>query len=268
VTLYGGSGGRLALTRAVGPEIAGCELTFLDRTPIDAGRAAAQHAVYELALADGGWRIVRLPLAPEHPDGVFVEDAVVALDEVVVLARPGAVSRRGEVASMERALRQHAGDRPLARIEAPGTLEGGDVLRIGRRLHVGVGGRSNVDGVRQLARLVEPFGWQVRSLGFDGCLHLKTAVTAAAEDLLVANPAWVDVEGVGRGCEVLAIDPSEPFAANVLDAGESVLMAAGAPRTRDRLEARLRPRGKALVEIAMDELAKAEAGVTCCSVLL
>lgn len=262
---------RLALTRPVGPEIADCELTFLERRAIDPERARAQHAAYERELEAAGWRVERLPPSPGQPDGVFVEDTVVALDEVVVLARPGAASRRGEVDAMEAALRgvlaRSDPDRPVARIEAPGTLEGGDVLRLGRTLHVGVARRTNGDGVAQLARAVEPFGFEVRPVTFAGCLHLKTAVTAAAEDLLVAHPGWVDV-GLFAACEVVTVDPEEPFAANVLDADGTVLIAAGAPRTRDRLAERLRARGAALVEVAMDELAKAEAGVTCCSVLV
>jgi dimethylargininase len=257
----------IALTRPVGPEITACELTFMERHPIDPARAAAQHEAYERALSAAGWHVRRVRAAPAHPDAVFVEDTVVVLDEGVVLGRPGAASRRGEVASVEAALRQVAPDRPYRRIEAPGTLDGGDVLRTGSTLWVGVGRRTNAEGARQLTAAVEPWGFQVRPLTVDGCLHLKTALTAATEDLLVANPAWVDT-GIFPEREVIAVHPDEPFAANVLRLGDTVLVAAGSPRTRDRLEERLRSRGMTTVEVDMGELAKAEAGVTCCSVLV
>jgi dimethylargininase len=262
-----GDPSRFALTRPVGSGIVGCELTFLDRSPIDPVRARAQHEAYEHALAAAGWRVQRVPAAPGHPDGVFVEDAVVMLDEVAVLARPGAASRRGEVASVEAALRDLAPDLEIRRIAAPGTLDGGDVLPIGRTLWVGVGHRTNAEGVRQLAAAAEAGGYRVRPVTAEGCLHLKTAVTAAADDLLIANPAWIDTSAF-TPCEVVAVHADEPFAANVLRLGDLVLLAAGSPRTRDRLDQRLRARGASTVEVAMDELAKAEAGVTCCSVLV
>lgn len=258
---------RFALTRPPGSEIAACELTFLDRLPIDPVRARAQHGAYERALVDAGWHVHPLPAAPAHPDGVFVEDTVVVLGEVAVLTRPGAASRRGEVGSVEAALRDLSPGLEIRRIAAPGTLDGGDVLPIGRTLWVGVGRRTNAEGARQLASAVEAGGYRVRSVTVEDCLHLKTAVTTAADDLLVANPAWIDPD-VFNGCEVVAVHADEPFAANVLPLGDHVLMGAGSPRTRDRLEERLRARGASTVEVAMDELAKAEAGVTCCSVLV
>lgn len=258
---------KVALTRPVGREIADCELTFLERHPIDADRAAAQHAAYERALASAGWRVHRVAAAPDHPDGVFVEDAAVALDGVVVLTRPGAASRRGEVTSVEAAVRAVAPEWAVRRIEAPGTLDGGDVLRAGRTLWVGTGGRTNAEGARQLADVVEPWGFRVRPVNFEGCLHLKTAVSAAAEDLLVLNPRWVEAAHFA-GCETVEVHPDEPFAANVLSLGTTVLVAAGAPRTRERLERRLAPRRTTTLDVDLSELAKAEAGVTCCSVLL
>ncbi len=258
---------KVALTRPVGAEIAACELTFLERSPIDPDRAAAQHAAYEQALESAGWRVHRVAVAPDHPDGVFVEDAVVALDEVIVLTRPGAASRRGEVESVEAALREVAPERAVRRIEAPGTLDGGDVLRTGHTLWVGAGHRTNADGIRQLATAVAPWGFRVRPVTFEGCLHLKTAVSPAAEDLLVLNPGWVDAAHFA-GCEAVEVHPDEPFAANVLSLGDTVLVAAGAPRTRERLTRGLAPRRMTTLEVDLSELAKAEAGVTCCSVLL
>ncbi len=250
----------LALTRAVPAAIAACELTHLAREPIDLARAVAQHAAYEDALRSLGCTVVRVPAAPDQPDAVFVEDAAVVLDEVAVIARPGAESRRGEVEEVAEALRAH---RPLARIEPPGTLEGGDVLRIGRRIWVGASGRTNADGIRQLAAIAEPHGYAVHPLRVTGCLHLKTAVTQVGEGTVLLNPGWVDVAAF-EGFDRVDVDPHEPFAANAVLLGGAVLHAAAHPRTA----ARLRAHGIDVRPVDADELAKAEAGLTCCSILV
>lgn len=249
----------VALTRAVSASLQACELTHLERQPIDVTVARAQHAVYEQALADLGCQVLRLPDAPELPDSVFVEDTAVVVDELAVLTRPGAASRRPEVASMREALARH---RPLAAIEAPGTLDGGDVLRVGRRLFAGRGPRTDDEGIRQLAALLGPFGYSVTAVPFSGCLHLKTAVTQVADDRVLLNPDWVrpaSFEGIGH----IAVDPAEPMAANVLRMGDVCLSAAAFPRTA----ARLREAGLAVHPIEASELAKAEGGLTCGSVI-
>src|SRR5688572_29484443 len=168
---------RIALTREVPPSIVHCELTHLARTPIDLARAREEHAAYEAALATLGCEVRRIAPAPELPDSVFVEDAALVLDEVAVLMRPGAASRRDEVGSVAGALAPY---RPLLRIDAPGTLDGGDVLRSGRRVYVGQTPRSNAEGCRQLQALLAPYGYDVRAVAVQGCLHLKTAVTEVA----------------------------------------------------------------------------------------
>jgi dimethylargininase len=237
-----------------------CELTHLAREPIDPIRAAAQHVLYEKALAACGWTVRHLPSLDDHPDAVFVEDAAVVVDEVAVVARPGAASRRGEVATVEEALRPL---RPVARVEAPATLDGGDVLRVGRRVWVGRSARTNAAGARRLREILSPLGYDVRETAFAGCLHLKTAVTAAADDLVVVNPAWVEPSLLAPLRHVV-VHPEEPFAANVLLLGESVLVSANAPRTAERLRAA----GIRVAPVDMSELAKAEGGLTCCSVLV
>jgi dimethylargininase len=191
---------------------------------------------------------------------VFVEDAAVVVDEIAVVARPGAESRRGEVATVEDALRAL---RPLARVEAPGTLDGGDVLRVGRRIWVGRSSRTNAAGARRLREILSPLGYEVRETAFTGCLHLKTAVTAAADDLVVVNPAWVDPSLLAPLRNV-AVHPEEPFAANVLRLGDSVLVPTNAPRTAERLRAA----GIRVAPLDMSELAKAEGGLTCCCILV
>jgi dimethylargininase len=250
----------IAFTRGVSASIARCELTHLPHQPIDVERARAQHAAYERTLADLGCRVVRLPEAPDLPDAVFVEDAAVVLDELAVIARPGAASRRAETAAVAAALRAH---RPLRVIEPPGTLDGGDVLALGRTLFAGRSGRSNAEGIEQLRRHVAPCGYAVETVETHGCLHLKSAVTAVAPGTLLVQPAWAD-PGALPGWDVIEVDRAEPFAANALLVREVVLHPAAFPCTRARLEAR----GIRVRAVDVSELAKAEGGVTCCSLLV
>lgn len=250
----------LALIRDVGPALGECELTHLDRAPIDPALAARQHQAYRTALERLGCRIRVVPPAPGHPDAVFVEDAAVILDEVAVATRPGARSRRGEVAGVAVVASEY---RPLRRIERPGTVDGGDVLRVGRTIFVGASERTNAEGFRQLRAILEPAGYELRRVDVDGCLHLKTAVTAVSGDTLLLNPDWVDGAALA-GYDLVEVDPAEPFGANVLRIGAVLLMAAAHPRTRRRLEAR----GLRVETVDVSELAKAEGGVTCCSILL
>jgi dimethylargininase len=245
----------------------------LTREPIDHARAVAQHEDYEAALRRLGCRVERLPDAPDLPDSVFVEDAAVVLDEVAVIARPGAESRRPEVDAMAAALRPH---RPLAFIEAPGTLDGGDVLVTPGRIFVGISGRTNAEGVRQLAAAVAPHGFEVVSIPVTGCLHLKSAVTVVSlppeggsygnrggRGVLVVNPEWIDVAHFAE-FELIEVDPSEPAAGNVLRIGDVLVCAEEHPKTRRRLE----ERGLVTQSVPAGELAKAEGGVTCCSVMV
>lgn len=250
----------LALTRSVPPTISKCELTHLAREPIDYNRAVAEHEQYEATLRQLGCRVQRLPDAPDLPDSVFVEDAAVVVDDVAVMARPGALSRRPEVDAMAAALRPH---RPLVFIDAPGTLDGGDVLVTPGRVFVGISGRTNEEGVRQLAAILGPHGFAVLPIPVTGCLHLKSAVTRAGRNLLVINPDWVDVGHFGE-FDLIEVDPSEPAAANVLLVGDALICAAEHRQTRRRLE----HRGLVTHAVPAGELAKAEGGVTCCSVVL
>jgi dimethylargininase len=247
----------IALTRALSPRISECELTYLDREPIDYVRAAAQHEAYERLLEKHGCTLVHADPAPEYPDGVFVEDAAIVVDEVAVITRPGAESRRGETDSVAKVLARY---RPLLQIEAPATIDGGDVLRAGRKLFVGRGQRTNNEGIAQLRNCLAPFGYEVIATAFRGCLHLKSAATMLDERTLLFNPDWVDAID---GFEMIAVDSAEPFAANVLRLGDLVIAGAEHPRTRTVLERR----GYRVEVSATSELMKAEAGVTCCSVV-
>jgi dimethylargininase len=251
--------GLVALTRAVPAAINRCELTHIAREPIDLERAGQQHRQYEEALARAGCRLEHARPEPELPDSVFVEDPAVVLDELAVVTRPGAASRRTETVSVAEALAPY---RRLRAIHEPGTLDGGDVLVIGRTIYVGLGTRTNLEGVRQLEGLVAPHGYRVLPIELRGCLHLKTAVTQASPSAVLINPAWVDPLSFGD-MERIEIDPAEPFAANVLLVGDTLLCGAGYPRTRARLERR----GIVGTAIDLSELAKAEAALTCCSIV-
>lgn len=251
---------RIALTRAVSASIEQCELTHLARTPIDVERARRQHRQYEAALAALGCVVQRLPDLPAQPDAVFVEDTAVILDELAVITNPGVAARRAETESVAAAL---AAYRPLAAIAPPGTLDGGDVLRVGRRIFVGVTARTNLAGIAQLRALAAPHGYTVTGVALDGCLHLKTAVTQVAEKTLLLNRAWVDT-AVFSGFELIDVHPAEPMAANALLLHDAVIFPNAFPRTRERLAAR----GIPLCGVDADELAKAEGGVTCCSLIV
>jgi len=250
---------RIALTREVGPSLARCELTHLEREPIDLERARAQHRAYEDCLRSLGCGVERLPPEPDLPDAVFVEDAAVVLEEVAVLARPGAPSRRAEVESAAKALAPY---RALLAIEPPGTLDGGDVLVIGRSVYVGLSTRTNPEGATQLAAALAPHGYAVRPLAVRSCLHLKTAVTGVGPSAVLLNPAWVDAAAFDA-FERTFVHPDEPWGANALAVGPGVVYADAFPRTRDRLLGR----GLDVRALDVSELAKAEGGVTCCSLV-
>jgi dimethylargininase len=248
-----------AVTRAVSPSINQCELSFVERRPIDVVTAMAQHAAYEARLKWLGIRVVSLPAAPEFPDAVFVEDPAIVLDEIAVITRPGAVSRRGEAESLAQALAPY---RPLRRITEPGTLEGGDVVRIGNKLFVGRSARSNADGLAQLARETQPFGYSVQSVEICGCLHLKSACTYLGRGTILANRDWVDLAPFG-GCRVIEVPRAEPAAADAMAFGDMVVLPASFPETAAALERS----GWRVLPVDVSELQKAEAGVTCMSLI-
>lgn len=248
-----------AITREVSPCIGTCALTFLDRTAIDVERAVCQHNDYERHLAALGVRVVSLPAPPDLPDAVFVEDTAVVLDEVAVMTSPMLESRRREVESVAAVLERY---RPLLRIEGDAHLEGGDVLRIGRTVYVGLSRRTNHAGAEQLEDLLGPYGYRVRPVPLACCLHLKTAATAVGRDTVLLNPAWVDPT-VFDGVCTIAVAPDEPEAGNALRIGDTVLVPSSFPRTQALLE----DAGFRVDSIDISELQKAEAGLTCCSIL-
>ena len=249
----------IALDRDVSPSLERCELSFQERVSIDLEQARAQHRTYVDTLAELGCRVESLPTLPENPDAVFVEDTALVLDELAVITRPGAESRRAEVDSSAAALARY---RKLAYIEAPGTLDGGDVLVVGRRVYVGLSARSSRDGVQQLSDHLKPHGYSVEGVELIGCLHLKTAVTQVAERTLLINPAWVRKVAF-HDVDFIDVDLAEPPAANAVRIGDRLIYPRSFPRTRERLE----QQGLKLSLVDMSETEKAEGGVTCCSLI-
>lgn len=250
----------VAVTRGVSDRFAECELTHLAREPIDVAKARAQHAAYEEALRACGCELRRLPPLHDQPDAVFVEDTALVLDEVAVITRPGAESRRAETRSVATAL---APLRPLRFIAPPARLDGGDVLVLGRDVFVGLSRRSDAAAVAQLGEWLAPFGYAVRGVPISGALHLKSAVTPLGEGALLANPGWVDPILFGAQT-VVYVHPAEPHAANALAIGDDVILPAAFPRTAERVRAL----GRTVLPVDVTEVGKAEGGVTCCSLIL
>ena len=249
----------VAITRRVSAGIAACELTHLERQVIDVALARAQHRAYEDVLAQLGCRVESLPALDELPDSVFVEDMAIVLDEIAIVTRPGAESRRPEAALIAPVLSNY---RRVTFIQSPGTLDGGDVLRIGRRIFVGQSGRSNESGIEQLRAVAWPYGYTVTAVPVRGCLHLKSAITEVAPGVVVVNPAWVDPAAFGH-VTVMEVDPAEPYGTNGLLVGGRLVYPASFPATRRRLE----DAGVDVVPVNVSELQKAEGAVTCCSLV-
>ena len=249
-----------AITRGVSKTLAYGERTHIERVPIDLQRARAQHHAYEVALRSLGLQVQAHKALDDFADSVFVEDVVIALDGATIITRPGASSRRPETAHMTRILAPH---RRLSFINAPGTIDGGDVVVIGKRILVGLTARTNIDGAAQLQAIAQPLGYIVEGIQLDGALHLKTALSALSSDTALANPHWIDVNALGFR-RVLCVARAEPFGANVLPIGNRVLVSAAYPDTRVILE----KADFATQAVDVSELHKAEAGITCMSVIL
>lgn len=248
-----------ALVREPSPRLAEALLTFQDRRPIDLDRATRQHDAYRRLLAGLGLEVVVGPAAPDHPDGVFVEDTAVVIDDLAVLTRPGALARRAEPATLGPLL----GDRGLTvvRLEPPARLDGGDVLAVDDVVYVGLGARTDAGGAAQLATAIAGRQRRVVEVPVSSALHLKTAVTALPDGTLLGTPDRFDI-GPFDGRRL--ITAPEPSGANVLVVGDTVVVAASAPRTAATIAAR----GVDVEVVDIGEFEKAEAGLTCLSVLL
>jgi dimethylargininase len=249
-----------ALTRAVSPLLGDCELTHLDRSPIRIEKAAEQHPEYEKSLEKMGYVVRRLPDTAHLPDGVFVEDTAVVLPEIAVITRPGAASRREETKTMAEILQEY---RELKFIEPPGTIDGGDVLVLGKNICIGLSTRSNREGIRQFKKHLEPFGYRVQGIPVSECLHLKTGIAVLEEDLLLINPQWVSPDHF-PGFRFEKVHPDEPYGANVMRRNHYALCPSAFRHTAQKLDTL----GYDMIVIDQSEMAKAEAGLTCCSVIV
>ena len=247
----------LALVRRPGPLLADGLVTHQERVPVDVGIAAAQWSAYVEALENAGWAILEVEPIDECPDAVFVEDVMIVFDDLAVITRPGARSRRPETAAAEVAARRVG--LAVHQIEAPATLDGGDVLKVGRTVYVGTGGRTTSAAVDQLATLLSPRGWTVRPVPVERVLHLKSAVTALPDGTIIGFPEHVDeVATYERFMPV-----PEPEGAHVVLLGDDrLLISSSAPRTADRLSAM----GYSPFEVEISEFEKLEGCVTCLSV--
>jgi dimethylargininase len=251
---------RLAITRDVSPRFNECELTHIDRTPIDVEVAQAQHHGYVQALKELGYAVLELPAEPDLPDSVFVEDTAVVLPEVALITKPGADSRKPETESIAQALRPY---RELVFIESPGSVDGGDVVVLGKTIYVGLSTRSNQPAIDQMNDKLGKYGYKTQGVEMHDCLHLKTAVTRVDDKTLLINRKWVEVENF-EGFDLIDVDSSEPFAANCLPVGDAIIFPVAFPRTGAKLKAH----GYKIKPVVVDELAKAEGAVTCCSLIV
>jgi dimethylargininase len=250
---------RIAVTREISPAIVRCELTHQPRVPIDLATAQMQHARYQQCLVAAGCTVERLRTTPDLADSVFVEDIAVVFPELAIVTRPGALSRRRETPVVAKALKKY---RPLQRIQPPATLDGGDVLVLGRRVFVGHSRRTNATGIEQLRRILEPRGYTVASVPVEKCLHLKSAATAVSDETVLVNRDWVPTDAF-CGLTFVDVDREEPWAANALRLNGELIYSAAYPRTLARLEAH----GFRVRTVELGELAKAEGAVTCCSLV-
>lgn len=250
----------IAITRKVSPRFNECEITHIDRTPIDVDIARAQHDEYVKALATLGCKVIELEEEPDLPDSVFVEDTAFILPEAAVITRPGADSRKPEVESIIPALSPH---RKLIQVTAPASVDGGDVLVLGKNIYIGLSTRSNIEAVNQLNASLQEYGYMVQGVNLTDCLHLKTAVTRVDDHTLLINKDWVDAN-LFPGYDLIEVDASEPFAANCLPIHDKIIYPTTFPNTQKKLEAR----GFHIINVNLDELAKAEGAVTCCSLII
>ena len=247
----------VAFVREPSGRLAEAELTFLQPQSVEIELARAQHREYCSLLGRLGLKVVAFPEAPDHPDGVFVEDVVVIVDDVAILTRPGAPSRRGEVPTVRAELQRRGFT--VESLRDPATLDGGDVLGVGDTLYVGRTRRTNDEAARQLAAIVKPLGRRVMQVDVTGALHLKTAVTALPDGTFVALPEWLDADALA-GPVVTALDPT---GADVLLVDQTVVISSSAPRTAEVI----RDLGWTVATVDISEFEKCEAGVTCMSVL-
>jgi len=246
------------ITHLPSPSLELCELTFLEQETIDIQKAQKEHENYCLMLEECGAKVIIHDENISLPDSVFVEDPIIVFDEIAVLTSLGVESRRKESQSMETTFSKY---RNVQRINLPAKIEGGDVLKIGRRIFVGLGARTNAAGIDALRDIIAPYGYEVISVAVPGCLHLKTGCTALDEHTVLINPTWVDSNAFGEFTQI-NVPTEEPFGANILKINETICMNRAFPKTIELVESL----GYKVKSTDITEFVKAEAGLTCMSV--
>jgi len=251
---------RIAITREPDPSIVDCQLTYLQRQPIDVRKAVQQHQAYKECLAHLNLHVVQLTIDKVLPDAVFVEDTAVVVDELAVVPIMGSARRQSEIQELLPAFSRY---RPLKFLRPPATLEGGDVIRVGRTLFVGLSTRTNLEGVNQLREILRPFDYQVRPVEVKACLHLSTALSYIGENTVLANKNWVDLSPF-EGFSLMDVSAmGEPWSANTIRINGSNIVSRSFPKT----SAALRERGFNVITVDISELEKAEAGLSCMSLI-
>jgi dimethylargininase len=250
----------IAITKDISPRFNECEITHIERTPIDLDIARAQHHNYVDVLKKLGCNVIELAPEADLPDSVFVEDTAFLLPEAAIITRPGADSRKPETESIVRALSPQI---KLIHVREPATVDGGDVLVLGKNIYIGLSSRSNQAAIDQLNELLHEYGYKVTGVQMHDCLHLKSAVTRVNDKTLLINKSWVEAHHF-ENFDWIEVDPAEPFAANCLPIGGSIIFPTLFPKTCAKLE----ERGHKVVTVDISELAKAEGAVTCCSLII
>jgi dimethylargininase len=248
-----------AITRTVSSRINECELTFIERQAIDFERAVRQHRNYQQLLRSLGLNVVELPKDDHCPDCCFLEDTALVLDELAIATRPGSEPRRAEVAGVLPTIAKY---RKIVHVEAPATLEAGDVLRIGRDLFIGITSRTNREGIDFVRQHATPHGYKVHGVEVPGALHLKSVCTAVNERTILADSSRVDLEPFAE-YELIEVPSEEWMAANVLLVNGTVCMHDGFQKTR----ALVQERNINVRTVDISEFLKAEAGLTCMSII-
>ena len=249
----------IALTHVISPNIVRCELSFLERSPINYKRAVEQHEDYCELLRDCGLEVIELSMNRSFPDSTFIEDTAVVVDELAIMASMGIESRRGEVPGVESVFGYY---RDIQHIQLPATLEGGDVLHIGKKTFVGISPRTNIAGFESLKEILEPFDYEVIPVAVSGCLHLKSACIAVDDQTVLVNPQWLDLQPL-RDFRIIPVPEDEPAAVNSLRINTTICMHSGYKKTIDSLV----KLGFSVTTIDISELLKAEAGMTCSSII-
>jgi dimethylargininase len=250
----------IAITRKISSSFNECEITHIERIPINLDIAREQHTEYVHALEEVGCEVIELPEESELPDSVFVEDTAFILSELAVITNPGADSRKPETETIIKALSPY---RVLIHVSDPAAIDGGDVLVLDKKIYVGLSTRTNSYAVEHLNRLLNQYKYEAIGVELTDCLHLKSAVTKVDEETLLINKAWVD-ESHFSDFNLIEVHPSEPYGANCLSVRGHIIYPSTFPRTQEKLE----QRGFKIKNVNLDELAKAEGAVTCCSLII